>query len=113
MTVNPADGSLIGFGPVGGGDEINQNLGANEAAFVVFNEELDALIKAEAYRDFQLEFRESRISNGFEQIFLLSDTVITRQPPEPVVPEPCSLAIWSVIGLASVASWRWLRKSRD
>lgn len=105
-----ADGTLLHFGPKTGDDpadavEINQNLGADHAAFVVFNPTLSSLINdpSSGYTSLHTEIRLSRLSNGFEQAFLLPDTTVTQTP---VVPEPSMLVIGSLLSLGGTVLTR-------
>lgn len=79
---------------------IKQNLGANQAAFAFYNEELDQLITnppcitavdgtKECYDTLQADIRLSALDNGYEQIFMAS----VNNPPPPPIPEPSSVAM--------------------
>lgn len=102
ICANNAAGEVLGFGPCTpaqkalGGSDVNQNLGAGNAAFGVYNKDLNDIIKADTsiYTAFHMDWRMSAENNGFEQGFLLSDTTLSDiPPPPPSVPEPFSLAL--------------------
>lgn len=93
--------TFLHLGPCTGADpagsqNVDQNLGANNAAFAIFNEELSDLVLApgSGYEFLHVEWRMSRLNNGFEQAFLLADTTVTQ------VPEPGMLWIWGVLLVA-------------
>jgi hypothetical protein len=97
-----ATGTVLGFGPctavqkAAGGSDIDQNLGANNAAFAVYNKELNDIIKGgpSLYSAFHMEWRMSAEDNGFEQGFLANNTTLSDiPPPPPPVPEPFTLAL--------------------
>ncbi|MBL4895065.1 MAG: hypothetical protein JKY59_09415 [Emcibacter sp.] len=64
----------------GGAADINQNLGANAAAFAIFNQDLNDLILDgnSGYTALSIDARLYSINNGYEQAFILSDTSIGR-----------------------------------
>ncbi|PHZ83453.1 hypothetical protein [Paremcibacter congregatus] len=72
-------GPCVGGEPAGAQD-INQNLGANAAAFAAFNQELNDLIldSNSGYTLLNIEAKMSRINNGYEQAFILADTSVRR-----------------------------------
>ncbi len=97
-----ATGTVLGFGPCtsdqknAGGSDIDQNLGANNAAFAVYNKELNDIIKADSsiYTAFHMDWRMSAEDNGYEQGFLANNTTLSDiPPPPPPVPEPFALAL--------------------
>jgi PEP-CTERM motif len=97
-----ATGTVLGFGPctagqkAAGGSDIDQNLGANNAAFAVYNKELNDIIKGapSLYTAFHMDWRMSAEDNGFEQGFLANNTKFSdTPPPPPSVPEPFTLAL--------------------
>jgi PEP-CTERM motif len=104
ICVDTSSGSLIHLGGCtandANGTTINQNLGANDAAFAAFNEELSDLVNDEnsGYDVLQADFRVAKINNGFEQVFIKASTVT---PPDTEVPEPATLAMFG-LGLASL-----------
>lgn len=84
-------GSCTNSDPAGA-QTIDQNLGANQAAFAGYNLELDRFIQnpcvnfgeaASCYTTMQIDWRMSQLNNGYEQLFIAS----TGSPP-PSVPEP-------------------------
>jgi hypothetical protein len=95
-------GTVLGFGPcsadekAAGGSDIDQNLGANNAAFAVYNKELNDIIKGSQslYTSFHMDWRMSAEDNGYEQGFLANNTTLSDiPPPPPSVPEPFTLAL--------------------
>lgn len=107
-----ASNNFLHFGPVqptdpAGASTINQNLGADEAAFAIFNQELSDLINdpLSGYETLSIDARLSRINNGYEQLFILPMVNVTRNPPG-VVPEAASLTTWAVLGLIGAGARR-------
>lgn len=98
---------FLGFGPCSdaqkafGGVDVNQNLGANTAAFAIFNQELSDLVLNSGYDFIHGEWRFGFINNGFEQMF----TGLT-QVGRTQVPEPSTLALLALGLLAGVAGLR-------
>jgi hypothetical protein len=112
-----ADGSFLHYGPPVDGDPdgakpINQNLGANEAAFAIYNKTLSDLVldPGSGYEHLTIDMRLARINNGFEQAFILPMVNIGDVVP-PVVPEAGSLAMWSGLTLTGVGGI-WLQRKR-
>jgi hypothetical protein len=105
ITVDANTGAFLHFGPANGSEgvptkNINQNLGANDAAFAAYNQELNDLVldPFSGYTRLAIDLRLSRINNGFEQVFLLADTTVNTPG---VVPELPSGFVW--LGLGTVA----------
>lgn len=107
-----ADGSFLHYGPkVNGTDPagsktVSQNLGANEAAFAIFNQDLNKLVKdpLSGYTSLSVDIRLSQIDNGFEQAFILG---MANVETNGVVPELTSMLTW--IGLSTIGGgvlWR-------
>lgn len=112
IAVDPVTGEFLHFGPGGAGEAtINQNLGADHAAFAIYNAELDALVRnaASGYDFFRATVYFSKIDNGYEQVFLPDDTAILFKG----VPEPATFAVWSLLGgLSSVVAIRKRRREK-
>ncbi len=79
---------FLGFGPctsaqtAAGGKNVNQNLGANTAAFAMYNEELSKLVLNSGYDYIRGNWQFAAINNGYEQQFSAL-TPFRRQVPEP------------------------------
>lgn len=79
---------FLGFGPCTlaqaalGGTNVNQNLGANAAAFAIYNEELSDLVLDSGYDIMRGNWQFAYINNGPEQQFSAL-TPVGRQVPEP------------------------------
>jgi hypothetical protein len=98
---------FLGFGPCTdaqkalGGVDINQNLGADQAAFAIFNQELSDLVLNSGYDFINGEWMFDFINNGYEQIFSALTQVGTTQ-----VPEPSTLVLLALGLLLGVAGFR-------
>lgn len=69
---------------------LNQNLGANQAAYAEFSPELNTLVKnylTNGYDALRVDFRMTDLNNGYEQAFIQRGTV--EQP----IPEPATLSL--------------------
>lgn len=115
ICVDPANQAdpFVGFGscaeqpvpPPGTAVTVNQNLGADQAAFALFNQQLSDLIldPLSGYEIVSVDLRMSRTDNGFEQLFILPTQVGIQ------IPEPSSIAMF-VAGLLGFAPF--LRRRR-
>lgn len=109
ICVNASTDTVLGTGActdtqkAAGGADVDQNLGANNAAFAIYNADLDTIIKDSnsGYTDFHMDWRMIHENNGFEQAFLLTDTVFSDIPPA-TIPEPTILAMLG-IGLLGIS----------
>lgn len=87
---------------------VNQNLGANQAAFAAYNLTLDDLILTSAlYDTLQIDWRMADQDNGYEQLFILAGGAATTTR----VPEPVSVALFGA-GLGGLAALRRRKKSK-
>jgi hypothetical protein len=79
-----ANGAVIGLGAcTGPGTTVNQNLGKNNAAFLIYNEDLnDQLRNDSRVAQMTVDFRMAYIDNGTEALFILP-ALVGRQVPEP------------------------------
>ncbi len=100
-----ADGNLLHFGPKLPGDpadarELDQNLGSDNAAFALFNQELSDKILDEmsGYDTIRVSMRLNHINNGFEQLFVKGANFGTF-----IIPEPASIVAWSMLGAMGLA----------
>jgi hypothetical protein len=82
---------------------VTQNLGDNQAAFAVFNQQLSDLVKTSDPTDvFKMDLRYAFNTNGPEAIWAQSTKVRGG-----VIPEASSLSIWALIGLSTaIGAWR-------
>ena len=93
-------------GDPAGAKTIDQNLGADQAAFALFNQQLSDLIldPNSGYELVSVDLRMGHLDNGFEQLFILPTQIGITQ-----VPEPSTIAMFmaGLLGLAPLA-WRRL-----
>ena len=101
ICVSPSAGFLH-FGPCTATEktdlkasDVNQNLGADNAAFAVFNQELSNLVLNSGYDIIRGNWQFSNIDNGFEQQFS------ALAPFQQTIPEPGSLLLLG-LGLAAL-----------
>lgn len=78
------------------GVTVNQNLGANSAAFGLWSSELNDALYSGAYDVMTVDLRMSHIENGYEQLFIRAGDV-----GGVFIPEPPSL-------LLTIAAFAWL-----
>lgn len=78
-----------------GAATISQNLGADNAAFAAFSEDLNDLIFNADYVTLSVSSRFASLNNGYEQAFILADTTVTRINE----PYPVGLFLFGLIAL--------------
>lgn len=90
--------------------DLNQNLGANQAAFAIYNQALSDLIMDpnSGYTEFSLRYIFGQENNGYEQLFSQATNVIQRCPLNdptcfPPLPEPGSIALTGLALLSLLA----------
>jgi hypothetical protein len=112
ICVSPA-GAVVSFSACDPSDHtdttVNQNLGANTAAFALFSQGAQDALNSGKYDIMSVDLRMAAEDNGFEQLFIEgSNLAITRAP------EPASIAIagagLGVMGLGMI--WRRRRAAR-
>jgi hypothetical protein len=107
ICASPA-GAVVNFGACAKGDKVdstvNQNLGANDAAFGLFSQTLQDALDSGLYDVMSVDFRMAALTNGYEQLLIFGSN---RIPTD--VPEPLTITIFGA-GLAGVALWRRRRK---
>src|SRR6266702_5858458 len=84
-------GAVLGFGscqsngiPSSVGDTINQNLGADLAAFALYSQTLQDALNSGLYTVMSVDFRMAAEDNGYEQLLIYSSTGIPQLVPEPL-----------------------------
>lgn len=68
----------------------NHNLGANQAAYMLYSPELNAAVSSGVYDVMQFDLRMSALNNGYEQVFINAGLPVTS------LPEPASLALFGL-----------------
>ena len=101
ICVSSVDGSVLALsscaiaGNPANGETVNQNLGANAAAFGLWNEDLNNALYSGSYDMMTVDMRMSHIENGYEQLFIRAGQVGQD------IPAPAS--VWLLLaGLASL-----------
>jgi hypothetical protein len=107
ICVSPA-GGVVNFGACAKGDHVdttvNQNLGANDAAFALYSDTLQTALNSGMYDVLSVDFRMAALDNGYEQLLIFAGNSIPTD-----VPEPLTITVFGA-GLAGVALWRRRRK---
>jgi hypothetical protein len=88
-------GSCSANGNPANGVSVDQNLGANSAAFGLWNNDLNKALYSGVYDVMTVDLRMSHIDNGFEQLFIRAGQVGVD------IPEPASLllVLFAMVGL--------------
>jgi len=101
-------GAVVSFGACAPGDHVNttvnQNLGANDAAFALYSVALQTALNSGMYDVMSVDFRMAALTDGYEQLLIFASNSIPTD-----VPEPLTITIFGA-GLAGVALWRRRRK---
>jgi len=101
-------GAVNNFGACAKSDHtdttVNQNLGANDAAFGLYSVTLQTALNSGLYDVMSVDFRMAGLTNGYEQLLIFASNSVPTD-----VPEPATIAIFGV-GLAGAALWRRRRK---
>lgn len=102
IAVNKSTGFFENYGPADSTqDEIDQNLGADQAAFALYNEQLSNLVKSSSkYDRITMDIKFAGLSNGFEQVFIRPTEIDDTQP----IPEPASLLCWALLGCCALGA---------
>jgi len=107
ICVSPA-GAVVNFGACAKNDHtnttVNQNLGANDAAFGLYSNALQTALDLGWYDVMSVDFRMAALTDGYEQLLIFASN---RIPTD--VPEPLTITIFGA-GLAGAALWRRRRK---
>jgi hypothetical protein len=82
---------------------VNQNLGANNAAFALYSQGLQDALDSGNYDVMSVDLRMAAEDNGFEQLFIAATTIPN------TIPEPASIALLGA-GLALLGFGRKRRK---
>jgi hypothetical protein len=100
-------GSCVGGDP-SGAQSVNQDLGANQAAFAGYSLSLDSLLLNPAYAGdtLQLDWEMADQDNGYEQLFILAGGVPTQ------IPEPLTISLFGVGIVGAAALVRRNKKAK-
>jgi len=108
ICVSPG-GAVVNFGACAKNDHtdttVNQNLGANDAAFGLYSATLQAALDSGDYDVLSIDFRMAALTNGYEQLLIFASN---RVPTD--VPEPLTITLFGA-GLAGLGVWRRRRKA--
>jgi hypothetical protein len=98
---------------------VNHNLGANEAAYAAFSDTLNSLLATCAtfgqnsaqcpWDSLSIRFDLTGLTNGFEQLFILTSEFVIPPPPVPV-PATLLLLGSGLVGLGGGMAWRARRR---
>lgn len=93
ICVDETNGSVLALGSCSAannpanGKTVNQNLGANAAAFSLWNEDLNNALYSGNYDMMSVDLRMAHIENGYDQMFIrageIGDDITVRNIPEP------------------------------
>jgi hypothetical protein len=104
ICTSSVDGSVLALsscsaaGNPPNGQTVNQNLGANAAAFGLWNDDLNNALYSGTYDTLTVDLRMSHIENGYEQLFIRAGQV-----GDPSISVPVPTSIWLLLtGLASL-----------
>jgi len=107
ICASPA-GAVVHFGACAPSDHVNstvnQNLGANDAAFGLYSNTLQTALNSGDYDVMSIDFRMAALTNGYEQLLIFASNNVPTD-----IPEPLTITMFGA-GLAGVGLWRRRRK---
>jgi hypothetical protein len=108
ICASPA-GAVVHYGACAPSDHVNstvnQNLGANDAAFALYSNTLQTALNSGLYDVLSVDFRMAALTNGYEQLLIFAGNDIPTD-----VPEPVTITLFGV-GLAGLGLMRRRRKA--
>jgi hypothetical protein len=97
------EGAVLAFGSCADagleGNTVNQNLGANAAAFALHSDALDDAVKSGLWDVLSVDLRMGHIDHGYEQLVIIASPIVDG-------PEPGTLALFGVGLIGFGLMWR-------
>ena len=93
-------------GETAGAHNVNQNLGADQAAFAAYNLQLAADINNPLFTTMHIQWQMAAEDNGYEQLFILASGAT-----QVLVPEPGTVALFGA-GLIGLGGYRLRRRRK-